>query len=152
MHWNGISCFMGLWHWIERYCRPNPDKPVHLKYGASGELAARRYLERKGYKFLVSNFRWQKAEIDLICRDQDCLVFVEVKTRERDGWTRPAAAVNIHKKLLISRAALRYLHLLKNPQVIIRFDIIEVLHEEGNIKEIRHLPNAFSLSAPYRYG
>ena len=45
-----------------------------------------------------------------------------------------------------------YLRLLKNPPVKIRFDIVEVLLEDGAVREVRHLPNTFALSAPYRYG
>jgi Holliday junction resolvase-like predicted endonuclease len=53
---------------------------------------------------------------------------------------------------LLSQTALDYLALLKNPPVKIRFDIVEVLLTDGAVREIRHLPNTFSLSKPYRYG
>ena len=80
------------------------------------------------------------------------LVFVEVKTRSSEEWTRPAAAVNARKKKLLSGCALDYLRLLKNPEVKMRFDIVEVLLKSGEVSEIRHLPNTFNLSKPYRYG
>ena len=143
---------MSLWSWIKRQCSPRVDKPIHLKRGIDGEIAAKEYLKSKGFQFLVSNFRWKKAEIDLIFRDKDCLVFVEVKTRSLENWTRPAAAVNATKKRLLTHAALKYLRLINNPPIILRFDIVEVIHEKGNIKNINHLPNAFSLTAPFRYG
>jgi len=79
-------------------------------------------------------------------------VFVEVKTRAADGWTRPAAAVNDRKRRLLSLTALDYLRLLNNPQVKIRFDVVEVLLEGGAVIETRHLPNTFTLVEPYRYG
>jgi len=79
-------------------------------------------------------------------------VFVEVKTRSSETWTRPAAAVNARKKRLLSQTALDYLRLLKDPRVKIRFDIVEVLLTDGAVSEVRHLPNTFSLSAPYRHG
>jgi putative endonuclease len=82
----------------------------------------------------------------------DCLVFVEVKTRSSEDWGRPAAAVNARKKRLLSQAALDYLRLLKNPEVKTRFDIVEVLLSDGKVREIRHLPATFSLSAPYHHG
>ena len=50
------------------------------------------------------------------------------------------------------QTALDYLRLLKNPPVKIRFDIVEVLLADGEVREIRHLPNTFALSKPYRYG
>jgi putative endonuclease len=84
--------------------------------------------------------------------EADCLVFVEVKTRSSEDWTRPAAAVDTRKRRLLSQAALDYLRLLENPQVKFRFDIVEVLLEDGAVREVRHLPNSFALSAPYRYG
>src|SRR5678816_4688890 len=120
--------------------------PVHLRYGVLGEKAAKQHLRKAGLKFLVANFRSPRGEIDLIFRDGDCLVFVEVKTRSSEEWTRPAAAVNAHKRRLLSQCALDYLRLLKNPPVKIRFDIVEVLLTNGDVREVRHLPNTFSLS------
>lgn len=126
--------------------------PEHLRRGALGERAAREHLQQLGLKFLAANFRSPRGEIDLIFRDADCLVFAEVKTRSSEDWTRPAAAVNARKRRLLSQAALDYLRLLKNPPVKFRFDIVEVLLADGAVREIRHLPNSFPLSKPYRYG
>ena len=126
--------------------------PEHLRRGKLGERAAKRYLQQQGMKFLTANFRSARGEIDLVFRDADCLVFTEVKTRSSEDWTRPAAAVNARKRRLLSQAALDYLRLLKHPAVKIRFDIVEVLLADGAVREIRHLPNSFPLSQPYRYG
>lgn len=57
------------------------EMPLHLQRGQLGERAAKRHLKRQGLKFLTANFRSERGEIDLIFRDRDCLVFVEVKTR-----------------------------------------------------------------------
>jgi len=127
-------------------------KPEHLRRGELGERAAKRQLQKLGLKFLTANFRSVRGEIDLIFRDDDCLVFVEVKARSSEDWTRPAAAVDARKRRLLSQAALDYLRLLKNPPVKIRFDIVEVLLADGEVREIRHLPNTFALARPYRYG
>ena len=127
-------------------------KPEHLRRGELGERAAKRHLQKLGLKFLTANFRSARGEIDLIFRDGDCLAFVEVKARSSEDWTRPAAAVDATRRRRLSRAALDYLRLLKNPPVKIRFDIVEVLLAEGEVREIRHLPNTFPLSKPYRYG
>ncbi len=127
-------------------------KPEHLRRGELGERAAEKYLRKLGMKFLVRNFRSARGEVDLIFRDEDCLVFVEVKTRSSEEWTRPAAAVDARKKRLLSQTALDYLRLLKNPQVKIRFDIVEVLLKDGEVREVRHLPNTFPMSKGYRYG
>jgi len=156
--------------------RKGDEQPVHLRRGLLGERAAKEYLQRQGMKFLTANFRSDRGEIDLIFRaddrprsenmrnrlitrllkftgnGSDCLVFVEVKTRTMGGWTRPAASVNARKRLLLTRCAFDYLRLLKNPPIKIRFDVVEVLLEDEQVAEIRHLPNTFTLSAPYRYG
>ena len=126
-------------------------KPEHLRRGELGERAAEAHLKLLGLKLLARNFRSERGEIDLVFREEDCLVFVEVKTRTSGGWTRPAAAVNGRKRKLLSQTALDYLKLLKNPPVKFRFDIVEVLLTDGAVREIRHLPNTFSLSKPYRY-
>jgi putative endonuclease len=132
-----------------RFARP--AEPEHLRRGKLGERAAKKYLQQQGLKFLAANFRSDRGEIDLIFRDHDCLVFAEVKTRSSEDWTRPAAAVDVRKRRLLSQTALDYLRLLKNPPVKFRFDIVEVLLADGQVREIRHLPNTFSLSPPYRY-
>lgn len=129
-----------------------PVLPVNLEHGQAGELAAKAHLKKLGLKFLIANYSSGRGEADLIFRDRDCLVFVEVKTRSSESWTRPAAFVNKEKRRRLSKAALDYLRLLKNPQIKFRFDIVEVLLEDGVVHEIRHLPNTFHLSAPYRYG
>jgi putative endonuclease len=126
--------------------------PEHLRRGELGERAAKKHLQKLGLKFLAANFRSERGEIDLVFRDSDCLVFVEVKSRSSEDWTRPASAVNARKRRLLSQTALDYLNLLKNPEVKIRFDIVEVLLAAGAVREIRHLPNTFPLPRPYRYG
>ena len=135
-----------------RAWRDRSAKPQHLRYGELGERAAKKYLARQGLKFLTANFRSKRGEIDLILRDKDCLVFVEVKTRSSEDWERPAAAVDRERRQRLTRAALDYLRLLRNPPVKIRFDIVEVLLRDGAVSEVRHLPNTFAMERPYRYG
>jgi putative endonuclease len=127
-------------------------KPLHLRHGELGERAAKRQLKRQGLKFLTANFRSPRGEIDLVFRERDCLVFVEVKARSSEEWVRPAAAVNAERRRRLTRAALDYLRLLKNPPVKVRFDIVEVLLQDSAVREIRHLPNTFAMEHPYRYG
>ena len=127
-------------------------QPEHLRRGTSGERAAKKHLQKSGLKFLAANFRSARGEIDLIFRDGDCLAFVEVKTRSSEDWTRPASAVNADRRRRLSQCALDYLRLLKNPEVKIRFDIVEILLADGEVREIRHLPDTFTMSRPFRYG
>src|SRR5712664_2126921 len=121
------------------------ERPLHLRHGELGERAAKKHLRRGGLKFLTANFRSPRGEMDLIFRDGDCLVFVEVKTRSSEEWVRPAAAVNAERRRRLTRTALDYLRLLRNPPVKIRFDIVEVLLESGVVHEVRHLPNSFAM-------
>src|SRR5438477_496088 len=116
---------MSAWQWIQSW-QKKEDSPLHLQYGARGEQAAKDHLRRLGLKFLTANFRSSRGEVDLIFRDEDCLVFIEVKTRSSEDWIRPAAAVNAHKRRLLSQTALDYLKLLRYPRIKIRFDIVEV--------------------------
>jgi putative endonuclease len=145
------------WHRMKLAARlkswwSNDDKPLHLRHGQLGERAAKQQLKRQGLKFLTANFRSPRGEIDLIFRDADCLVFVEVKTRSSEEWTRPASAVNAERRRRLTRAALDYLRLLRNPPAKVRFDIVEVLLQDGAVREVRHLPNTFAMERPYRYG
>ena len=139
--------FQRVKSWLHR-----SNGPLHLVHGQLGEREAKRFLKRKGLKFLTANFRTERGEIDLVMRDKDCLVFVEVKTRSSEEWTRPAAAVDAVRRRRLTRCGLDYLHLLKNPAVKVRFDIVEVLLEASTVHEIRHLPNSFAMERPYRYG
>ncbi len=129
-----------------------PPKPLHLLHGELGERAARKHLKRQGLKFLTANFRSRRGEIDLVFRDRDCLVFVEVKTRASEEWSRPAAAVDGERRRRLTRAGLDYLRLLRNPPAKVRFDIVEVLLDDSAVREVRHLPNTFAMEKPYRYG
>ena len=137
--WRTVKRALGLWR-----------EPEHLRRGRVGESAARRHLRRTGLKFLTANYRTKSSEIDLVFRDGDCLVFVEVKARPKGGWTRPSAAVNQRKRGLLGQAAKEYLRRLGNPETKFRFDIVEVLLLDGAVSEVRHLPNAFPLTKPKR--
>ena len=138
--------------WIESLRQSKESLPPHLERGRIGELAAAEYLQSRGLKLLVRNFVSKRGEIDLVMKDDDCLVFTEVKTRSSEKWTRPAAAVNQKKRRHLSMTALDYLKSIKNPKVKVRFDIVEVLLKQETVREIRHLPNTFEMEEPFRYG
>lgn len=122
------------------------SEPEHLRRGRLGEQAAKRSLQDHGLKFLTANYRSAHGEIDLIFRDEDCLVFVEVKTRSSEDWVRPAAAVNARKRRLLSLTAEDYLRALADRRVKWRFDVVEVLLKEGEVREVRHLRHVFELN------
>src|SRR5438046_508073 len=75
------------------------SKSGHLRRGARGEKLACRFLKRSGYKILFRNFRGRSGgEIDVVCRENDTLVFIEVKTRTREDFGRPVEAVDREKR------------------------------------------------------
>jgi len=132
--------------------RNKKEIPLAHRHGLIGEKAAKDHLKRAGLKFLTANYASARGEIDLVFRDKDCLVFVEVKTRSSETWGRPASSIDARKRRAFSRAALDYLSAIKNPEIKVRFDIVEVLLRDGEVNELRHLPNAFAMAKGYRYG
>src|SRR5437762_12329268 len=124
----------------------------HLRRGARGEKLACRFLKRRGYNILFRNFRGRSGgEIDVVCRDNDTLVFVEVKTRAREDFGRPLEAVDLAKQKRISRGALAWLRMLENPDILFRFDVVEVIVVDGAKPRVELIKNAFPLSKPYLY-
>ena len=120
------------------------------KLGLVGEKIAARFLKAHGYKILLRRFQSIYGEIDLICRDGETLVFVEVKSRESDGDIRPSDSIGPTKQLHISRSALDYLRRLHNPDVTARFDIVEIVWAPPR-PLFNLIQDAFPLSEPYRY-
>jgi putative endonuclease len=87
----------------------------------------------------------------VVCRDEDTLVFVEVKTRTSEDFGRPFAAVDRDKRKRISRGALAWLRMLDNPDILFRFDVVEVVVTDDGRPRIELIKNAFPLSKPYLY-
>src|ERR1700712_4725628 len=113
----------------------------HLERGTSGEKLARRFLRRNGFKILYRNFRGRSGgEIDIVCRDGDALVFVEGKTRTCGDFGRPLDAIRSEQERRIARGALAWLRMLDDPDILFRFDVVEVLMigEEPRIELIRN--------------
>lgn len=141
---------MKLFNWFKR--NSSPLAP-HLELGARGEKWAARHLRRQGYKILVRQFRGKAGEIDIVARDHDTLVFVEVKTRQSEKFGLPQEAVDLKKQRHIAKVAWEYVRLLHNQQIKMRFDIVEVIMQDGARQpdDIRIIQNAFELPAPYQY-
>jgi putative endonuclease len=122
-----------------------PEVSPNIRLGRLGEEAARIHLSEQGMRFLTANYRTPRGEIDLVFRDRDCLVFVEVKTRSESTRTRPALAVDIQKRQRISRAAETYLRRIDASRTVWRFDVVEVFLKEEKVSQIQHLKNVFEL-------
>lgn len=124
--------------------------PDHLRTGIWGERQAEQHLRAKGLVILGRRARISvRDEIDLVARDGEILVFVEVKTRKGEMFGRPLSSVDRRKRHALSRAAIRYLQKLGRP-VNFRFDVVEVVGEkDGPGPVIRHVENAFCLDRCY---
>jgi putative endonuclease len=119
------------------------DKQVEsdkVKKGKFGEEIARRFLTSLGYKIITTNFRTKIGEIDIIAKDKDDYVFVEVKMREDvNKWGLPAEAVTANKRKKIENVALLYLQKEGLGEVPMRFEVVEVLPKLGKARLIRDI-------------
>lgn len=106
--------------------------------GKMGEEISCNYLENKGFEILARNFRFKKYEIDIIAKDKNELVFVEVKTRSGKRYGMPAESVTSIKQNHIYKAAKFYLHIHKKENYFVRFDVVEVLFSKNKYK-INHI-------------
>lgn len=113
----------------------------HNEFGKKGEELAVDYLVKTGYRIVHRNYRYIKAEIDIIAQKWDVLAIVEVKSRSSDYWQNIAEIITEKKIKLLVRAANHYV-LSKDLDVEVRFDIITVLKEKGGFR-IDHIENAF---------
>lgn len=117
---------------------------THLKLGRAGEGAARRYLEARGYRFIEANWHCASGELDLVMRDGDELVFVEVKTRHGDGSGRASEAITRTKARKLLQTGEWYV--ARHPQytdTIWRCDIIAItLRWDGAVASIEQYENA----------
>jgi putative endonuclease len=132
--------------------RSTSRQPRHLETGEWGEAVAAKVLKRKGFKILGKRVRvGTRDELDLVARDGEVLVFVEVKTRKSEAFGRPISSVDRKKRHTLSRAAVRYIKRLKNPRIYFRFDVVEVVGDMDaeTPPTIRHIENAFALQKPY---
>lgn len=116
-----------------------------LDLGKLGEELAVRRVEALGYKCLVRNFRCPLGEVDLIAREGDTLVFVEIKTRRARGLSYAKEAVTNRKKRQLSRVALAYMKSNGCSDAKSRFDVVAV-NLDGDRREIEVIKNAFELS------
>ena len=113
----------------------------HNELGVKGEILAIEFLEKKGYTILEINWKFEKAEVDLIARNKNELVIVEVKTRTSDIFGYPEESVSGQKQKLLATAAEEYLD-RNNLDMDVRFDIISVTFQNSNPK-IYHIKDAF---------
>lgn len=115
----------------------------HLMTGELGEKEAAKHLQVNGYCIIERNFKCKLGEIDIIAKDNNTIVFTEVKTRKNNSYGTPGQAVSIKKQKKIINTALYYLKTNNKFNENVRFDIVEVWLNQGVLKNINIIPNAF---------
>ena len=114
----------------------------HHQTGKRGEDLAIGWLCETGYEILEQNWRFSRAEIDIIARKNDVLIFLEVKTRSTGQYGHPASFVTPKKRRFLADAAQEYMRQVGHEWAF-RFDIIAVLLPDHSAPRIEHFPDAF---------
>ena len=124
----------------------SPKKGRHnLDLGLKGEAAAVRYLERRGYDILQRQFTCQAGEADIIARIEDCLCFIEVKTRTGTAKGFPEEAVDARKRGRYERIAAYYLKDHVSEELRVRFDVMSVIVLSESHAFLRFHKNAYGV-------
>ena len=118
---------------------------ARLTLGKTGEDLACRELRRRGYAVLARRYRTRWGEIDVVARDGDTLVFVEVKTRRRASFGGPIAAVNLAKQRRLINMARSFLLGLPGPEPPCRFDVVGVMLTPGRRPVLEVIEHAFGV-------
>ena len=117
----------------------------HLELGKAGEQKAQAYLEKLGYTLVECNYRVPFGEVDLIMRDQETLVFVEVRTKTDLDHGHPLETITPAKKQKLVKAAMAYLKKHGQYDVLCRFDVMAMIPQTRSDWDIEHIPNAFEV-------
>ena len=118
-----------------------PD-PRH-EFGLAGEKAAERFLKKAGMKCLLRRFKTTSGELDLVMREKDTIVFVEVKTRRDRRWAEPEDAVTTVKCRRMLAAARWLIQRKRWHDRPLRFDVVSVVIQENQPPDVRHFREAF---------
>ncbi len=119
-----------------------PGTARRLPYGERSEHLAARHLKWRGYKIIARNFKAAGAEIDIIVKDRDTIVFVEVKARMSDALGPPELAVDARKQYRIRKAAEIFANRYRNAERPMRFDVIAIVGD-GRGRKLEHRKDAF---------
>jgi len=115
------------------------------QFGEKSESIAARYLKKHGYKIIEQNYRTKLGEIDIIAREKDTIVFIEVKARKSKHFGNPKWAVTPKKQRKISMVALWYLKATRQSNAKARFDVVSIISSQDN-PSIEVIKNAFELA------
>jgi putative endonuclease len=111
-------------------------------FGRHGEDLAAEFLLKEGYEILERNWHFKHNEVDILAKDHDTLVVIEVKTRSGNSYGEPYTAVDFRKQRFLIYAAERYIY-AQNLDLEVRFDIVSIIIDRrGNIT-LEHVKEAF---------
>ncbi|MGB0914504.1 MAG: YraN family protein [Crocinitomicaceae bacterium] len=113
----------------------------HIELGRKGEEIASNYLRTKGWEILSSNYKWNRGEVDLVCKVDSCLKIIEVKTRNSSYFGEPHNAVNRKKQKQIIQVANHYIQ-ENSIDLEVEFDVISIVLNQTKM-ELEHIENAF---------
>ncbi|HID70640.1 MAG TPA: YraN family protein [Desulfobacterales bacterium] len=120
-----------------------------ISLGKKGEDLAASFLKKNGFQIIQRNYRQKIGEIDIIARQNEWLVFIEVKARKSIRFGQPFEAVTQNKQAQICRVALDFMTRNKLLDQPVRFDVISILFKGEGGADIEHLPNCFELNAGF---
>jgi putative endonuclease len=118
----------------------------NITLGERGEAIAVAYLKGQKFTIVERNFRCKCGEVDIIARDGNAFVFIEVKARRTLAFGPPQLAVTPFKQRQISKAALTWLAKKRLHEASARFDVVAILLREHQVPAIEHIRNAFDLA------
>lgn len=121
----------------------DPDRETSRSLGQRGEEIAAKYLINNKFDIVERGFRLFRGEIDIIARDGDTVVFVEVKARADETFGRPEDSVTPAKQRQIRRIAMGYLVERRLGDVPCRFDVIAILFHDDGSHRLVHFRDAF---------
>jgi len=134
---------MPWWSRLRRWLGGAPAARGRADIWHAGEDAAARYLRRQRFKILARNVRLGRNELDIIARDGDTIVFVEVRTRASADPYRPEDSITPRKQRHLRTAAAWYMARNPDPESYYRFDVVAVILPEDGPPEITHYRDAF---------
>ena len=121
-----------------------------LARGKAGEELAVGFLRQQGYNVCSRNYRTKLGEIDIVARDNDTVVFIEVKTRSSDNKGTGQEAISGRKQRSMAKAALVFLKEKKLMSSPARFDVVSIMYNDLE-PGIEILKNAFELDSSFTY-
>jgi len=122
------------------------SKNTSKDIGTEGEDAASKYLISLGYQILERNFRSSQGEIDIIAKEKEFLVFLEIKNYSFRSYGSPLGAIRYHKKQSLKHAANTYLYKNNIKNTFCRFDAIGIYKSKSGKEFVEHIKNAFVIN------